>query len=90
MNNAQYKREVERVIRKSLYFIPVLGGEIDILEIKDRIEKLTKPKKQEIQEKSEKEESKPKTKTIQNKGNSRKVYPDSLVIDRDGSVYYEK
>ncbi len=40
MNNGQYKREVERVIRKSLHFIPVLGGEIDIPDIKKRIEKL--------------------------------------------------
>ena len=31
MNNGQYLHEVERVIRKRLYFFRVLGGEIDQL-----------------------------------------------------------
>ncbi|MBN2421662.1 2-oxoacid:acceptor oxidoreductase subunit alpha [Candidatus Woesearchaeota archaeon] len=40
MNNGQYRHEVERVIRKRLFFFRVLGGEIDIKKIEKNIEKL--------------------------------------------------
>ena len=40
MNNGQYRREVERVIRKRLYFFRVLGGEINLKKIIEGIEKI--------------------------------------------------
>ncbi|MBD3204311.1 2-oxoacid:acceptor oxidoreductase subunit alpha [Candidatus Woesearchaeota archaeon] len=40
MNNGQYRREVERVIRKRLYFFRVLGGEINIPKISRGIRRI--------------------------------------------------
>ena len=40
MNNGQYRREVESVIRKRLYFLRVLGGEINLKKLYQSIEKI--------------------------------------------------
>jgi 2-oxoglutarate ferredoxin oxidoreductase subunit alpha len=40
MNNGQYRREVESVIRKRLYFFRVLGGEINVHKIKKSLKRI--------------------------------------------------
>ncbi len=37
MNMGQYVREIERILRREVEFIPVLGGSIDLAEIKQKI-----------------------------------------------------
>ena len=37
MNMGQYAREIERILHREVEFIPILGGRIDLKEIKQKI-----------------------------------------------------
>jgi len=37
MNTGQYAHEIERILHREVEFIPILGGRIDLVEIKKKI-----------------------------------------------------